>query len=581
MGFMVRQLSNRSFFRAISFVWDLSVKTRLKFLLLLALQAFSSVVDVATIALLVPLLSLISERISREGGNAYIHDQGVLRLSIDLPHIIVAYAIVMLFSVTLKCLNLYMTGTFVAQIGTHTSTQIFDSYLAMAPKTAKRVSLDDLSSLLSNDITLTMASINAVCQVAASSILIFGIVGFLFVYKSEVALAISVFILLLYTVFSISTKKSIESYSRDISRGITLQIGLCNESHKNFDLARMYSLSNQLRLIFQRNEIRLRDAQVMSTFYAAIPKPIAEALGIAVLVVLSAKSAIDGDANLIPILGTFGVGLQRVLPLAQQIFNSFNIVKVRSDALERVREFLTKSKKMQGQSICAGSDQSSAKEKYKIRSIVMSDVSVLDETSGIFSLDRISFTANKGQLVAIVGKSGSGKTTALEVLAGLRCLDKGSLYINQQLISDPEEVRKFGTISYVDQRPSFLNANIYENIAFTFNKNEIDKPWAETVSRIALVDKCIQQMPYGFDTVLQQSYEQLSGGEKQRLALARALYRRPDLLLLDEPTSALDEDLEIELVSNIKIIKKSMIIICVTHRNEILKISDSIINVGL
>ena len=180
----------------------------------------------------------------------------------------------------------------------------------------------------------------------------------------------------------------------------------------------------------------------------------------------------------------------------------------------------------------------------------------------VYVLDNINLTVKSGEIISILGSSGCGKTTLLRIIAGLEKQTKGIIKINDKIVSNqscfiPPEKRNLGLI--VQERSLFPHLTNYENILFGIknldNKNEIALEHLELFKIDHLKDK----YPH-----------EISGGEQQRIALARSLAPCPALLLMDEPFNALDEKLKIEMYAEIKKIfrKKNITVIMVSHDNE-------------
>jgi len=180
----------------------------------------------------------------------------------------------------------------------------------------------------------------------------------------------------------------------------------------------------------------------------------------------------------------------------------------------------------------------------------------------VYVLDNINLTVKSGEIISILGSSGCGKTTLLRIIAGLEKQTKGIIKINDKIVSDqscfiPPEKRNLGLI--VQERSLFPHLTNYENILFGIknldNKNEVALEHLELFKIDHLKDK----YPH-----------EISGGEQQRIALARSLAPCPALLLMDEPFNALDEKLKIEMYAEIKKIfrKKNITVVMVSHDNE-------------
>lgn len=166
------------------------------------------------------------------------------------------------------------------------------------------------------------------------------------------------------------------------------------------------------------------------------------------------------------------------------------------------------------------------------------------------------------QKIAIVGLNGSGKSTLLKCIGGLLYPTQGKISINDVSINEIASNDLRSKISYINQEPVIFNASLRENIIL--NNNDYDEDYLQEVLRITMVDKLIEEMPAGMDTHISQDGMNLSGGQKQKIALARALLKKPKVLLMDEPTSSMDNLSEKQILNCIKDL--DLICIVISHR---------------
>jgi ABC-type multidrug transport system fused ATPase/permease subunit len=182
-------------------------------------------------------------------------------------------------------------------------------------------------------------------------------------------------------------------------------------------------------------------------------------------------------------------------------------------------------------------------------------------------LKSFSMKLDKGDMIGISGISGRGKTTLVNILLGFLPADKGNIYFNGHL-ADAETRRKFWSgISYIKQQHFFLHASVLENI--TFEENNYNKKKLDEILILTGVDQMIGSFPAGLNTIITENGKNISGGQRQRLILARALYRDFDLLILDEPFGELDKAAEVQLLEQLRILaNKGKIILLITHNMD-------------
>lgn len=190
-------------------------------------------------------------------------------------------------------------------------------------------------------------------------------------------------------------------------------------------------------------------------------------------------------------------------------------------------------------------------------------------------LRDVSLTIGPGEFLAISGSSGGGKTTLLDMLCGLLSPDSGRLRIDGTDLRDLRLHDWRGRIGYVPQEMLLLHDTVYRNV--TLADENISREDVEWALRAAGVWDVVATLPAGMDTLVGERGGRFSGGQRQRISLARALVRRPSLLLLDEITSALDENTEREVCATLKHLAGSMTIVAVSHQKEIARVADRVL----
>jgi ATP-binding cassette subfamily C protein CydD len=196
--------------------------------------------------------------------------------------------------------------------------------------------------------------------------------------------------------------------------------------------------------------------------------------------------------------------------------------------------------------------------------------------NGPFSLKNISIKIEPLQKVAVIGPNGSGKTTLLRLISGIIDPSSGSIRLNQQLRHDINEKTWFDKISYISQSPFLYSGTIRENICLGTNGIVSDEEMMEVLQKTGLA-KMIKSLKEGLDTHIGEGGRGLSGGEKQRIALARAFVKKPLFILFDEPTTGLDLYTEQVLQDSIKELSKHASMITVAHRIYTIKNADQIV----
>ena len=193
-------------------------------------------------------------------------------------------------------------------------------------------------------------------------------------------------------------------------------------------------------------------------------------------------------------------------------------------------------------------------------------------------LKDISFTIEPGQKVAIVGQSGSGKSTLAKLLFRFYEVSSGSILIDGQDIKTHQQHSVQTAIGVVPQDTVMFNESIYYNIAY--GKQDVGMQAVKQAAKLSFIDEFIDQLPQGYDTLVGERGLKLSGGEKQRLAIARVLLKNPPILIFDEATSALDSYSEKMVQKALNSLADQHTTFVIAHRLSTIVDADKIIVLG-
>jgi len=302
-----------------------------------------------------------------------------------------------------------------------------------------------------------------------------------------------------------------------------------------------------------------------------LPRYATEALAMMLIAVVIYWTFIFRGINdaLIPTLGLFAYGAQKLLPLFQQIYSSIATINGAHVSIEDALVLLDlPSPNFESEINC---DPIPFHSK-----ICLEDVSFRFHNEGAWVLKNVNLTISKGERIGIIGKTGSGKSTLLDILMGLIQPVTGNLLVDGLKISGTNVRSWRSRIAQVPQDIFFTDGTIAENIAFGFNANEIDMERVIQAAEKAQISKTIDFLPDRYLTNIGERGIKFSGGQRQRLGIARALYKNADVIILDEATSALDSETEGFVMNSVDGLSKDLTIIVVAHRTSTLKNMDRV-----
>jgi ATP-binding cassette subfamily C protein len=208
-------------------------------------------------------------------------------------------------------------------------------------------------------------------------------------------------------------------------------------------------------------------------------------------------------------------------------------------------------------------------------SVQLDQVSFLYPDATQYTLDGVTLKVESGQQIALIGPSGSGKSTIADLITGLLDPSNGQVLIDGKppkstIMETP------GKIGYVPQKPGIVSGTILENIALGVPEESVNHEWLKQAISDAHLTDVIHQLPDGIHTDLGKRRDELSGGQLQRIGLARALYTKPGLLVMDEATSALDADSENEINKALDEMRGKVTVVLIAHRLNTVQRSDRV-----
>ena len=319
---------------------------------------------------------------------------------------------------------------------------------------------------------------------------------------------------------------------------------------------------------------KFAESQIIGNFYSTLPKYMLELLFVLLMITFGIYSilAIVEPTSIIPTLGIFAMAAVRILPLAKNMSFALGRVRYAKDSVENLVKLIKLNRPQQLQH----NHRNYGIENFE--KIEFENVTFCYPGNSSETLSEVSFTVEKGQHVGIMGNSGAGKTTFVDLLLGLLTPSTGTVYFNGLDISKNSR-KMWDHIAYLPQDVFLIDGNIKQNIALAQDDSEVNEINLANAIRKSQIEEYVSSLPDGVNTTVGENGSQLSGGQKQRIAIARAIYFERSILILDEATSALDIATENQIVKHLDSLKGKVTIISISHRKSSLKHCDVILNI--
>lgn len=317
----------------------------------------------------------------------------------------------------------------------------------------------------------------------------------------------------------------------------------------------------------------VKKVSITYDFVRSCPERIIEAVCIAGIIGMVCVRIQLGVApeTFVPQLGAFAVAAFRILPSISRMSGCVNTLVFYRTAMESTYENMKEAEKYAHYVEEYNLKHGGLKTQIEIEELHFTETLEIKNVNWRYPnatdnvLEDLSITIHKGEAVALIGSSGAGKTTLADVILGLLRPQSGAIYMDGvDVLTVPEAWSRI--VGYVPQTVFLIDDSIKCNVAFGFSEEEIDEAKIWSVLEQAQLSDFVKGLPDGIETVVGERGIKFSGGQRQRIAIARALYRDPDILVLDEATSALDNETESSVMEAIDILQGQKTLIIVAHR---------------
>ena len=578
-----KNIKKNSSLYLITKLWKLLKSKRKKQLgILLLIIILSGLLEIITIGTFIPFISALSNpdkllnykfiNLAAQITNSY-EDNNLVVLTTLI------FIIFIIFSTLIRLLNIWLNYKMTAKIGSDISLRAYKRIIYQPYQYITSINSGELISITTSQLDFTVQAISLILRITTNFIVITFIgIGLIFL-DYQLALLSGLFIIVPYVIISVFTKRIVLKNSKIINSSMIDKVKSIQDSlNLNKDI-----ILNDLHLEFiqkyKKNDWDIRDKQTENNFLSMFPRYTMEGIGITFIALLSAIFTLirSDNGNLIPYLGALTLAAQRLVPTMQQIYSGLANLRGYSSAIESVikicdltipLEYINKTR-----------NYLSFKKNISLKNVSY----YFDDNNEKFILNNINLEIKKGEKIGIIGKTGSGKSTLINLISGFLKPTKGKIFIdNQNLYSykDNNLIRSwYELISYVPQQIYLKDGTIWENISLC-EKKDIDHKRILWAAEQSLLNDFISKKEKGFETLVGEKGIKLSGGQCQRIGIARALYKKSQVILLDEATSALDLKTEKLLINNLMKLNNNFTIIFIAHRLSTLSNCSKIIEIN-
>ena len=310
---------------------------------------------------------------------------------------------------------------------------------------------------------------------------------------------------------------------------------------------------------FDKVEEALRQAQATNAFLSTAPRFVVEALGMVMIagLALLLSSRPNGLVGALPVLGALALGAQRILPLLQQVYFGWTAYLSAGQLLRDLLGILRLPRLEDG----VATEPIPFAREIRLQHTSYTYPGALEPV-----VKDLNLVIQKGSRIGVVGRTGSGKSTLVDLIMGLLTPQKGEILIDGVPLTNSNQLAWQAHIAHVPQAIFLTDGSVAENIAFGVPCDEIEMTRVQQAAAKAAIADFIDTLPRGYDTLVGERGIRLSGGQRQRIGIARALYKQADVLVFDEATSALDGETERQVMLSIDALDRNLTVIIIAHR---------------
>ena len=560
-------------------IWkNLSRKRKRQVCFVLFLMLISATSEIISLGSILPFLAALSNP-NLLWRNTYIQKMSTFFGVQDSSQLLFLFTLIFIITILIcsiiRLINIWANQFLGALIGTDLSCEAYRRTLHQPYQFHVKVNSSDITAIIIKSTQRSTDAIKAFLNLITSLLVTIFIVLALLIINFKIAITAAGIFGIAYLLIAIFTKKELRNLSfsikqsemkvfRALSEGLGAIRDVLLEGNQSIYLDR-----------YVKADLNSRIKEAKSMFLQTSPRYSLEGLGTILLAVLGYMLTLQSGqfSNIIPSLGLIALGSQKLLPASQQIYSSWALImKSQADLLNII--------KLISQPYSRTNKNSKFKQINADIELYDVNFTYLKESQEI--IKGINLKIKSGEIIGLVGKTGSGKSTLIDILMTLLEPTSGDFKINGRKVNylkDKNYISQWKSgIAHVPQFIYLADCSIAENIAFGVPSELIDINRVRKAAQAAQASEFIDELSKGYQTFVGERGIRLSGGQRQRIGIARALYKKSNLLIFDEATSALDNLTEQNVIKSIVGLKEGQTIIMIAHRLTTLRSCDRIIS---
>lgn len=571
---------SNSFFVTIKEFWKYIPRFRKKqFVFIILLSFLTSLFEIISIGAALPFISVLIEPekvYNHELINTIFISYGFNNSSEIVLPMTIFFVIAILISTLLRLVLLWANNKLAFNTGIDISLDIYNKVLSQPYIFHTTKNSSDIINLIYNKVSEIIFYIVMQSIVLLTSGIMSVVISGLLLYFIPLSVAWVILLFIVAYIFIIKIiKKRLKENSKIIADESTQIVKTVQEGLGGIRDILIDKTQATFKISYQNSVQTLRDSQAQNQIFGAAPKFFLEAIGLIFVAFFAYSLSLDSidNSSIVPILVGVVLSIQRLLPLFQQMFNAWSQMQSAQASLKDVVEYLNLK-------IPENLNEENNKSTIRFnKDIKLDNIHFQYSSNTPAVLKSIDLDIPKGSRIGFIGSTGSGKSTLLDIIMGLLEPSSGSISIDGTILSKENMHLWQKLIAHVPQSIYLIDSTIEQNIAFGIEEDKIDQELVRLSAQKAQIVDVIENMPKGYKTIVGERGVQLSGGQRQRLGIARALYKKAQVIILDEATSALDNETEKAVIESFEAIGDDVTLLMIAHRITTLKNCTDIVEI--
>lgn len=558
-------------------LWNhLSKRRQKQFLILQVFIIIASFFEMLSLGAVVPFLTVLAEPelvIKLDYLQPFIKFFGISEADDLILPLTAIFVILILCSALIRLLLLWAMTRLSFTTGADLSIHMYRYTLYQDYEIhISRNSSEVINGIITKTKTVTSGIIYPLLNLISAAVTILGIMAVLLMVDVFVTLTAFFGFGGLYLLVMLSTRSLLNKNSQVVANKSDLMLKSLQEGLEGIREVLINNNQWFYTQLYKKYDLEMRQASWRNEIIASSPRFGMEAIGITIIAIYGYSMSLTpgGIDQSLPLLGVFVLGAQRLLPLLQKAYGSYSRIKASKYSLLDVLALLDQPPPDSAN--ISNSSSISFRE-----SIELKDLSFRYSKDSPWIIKSLNLKIPKGSVIGIVGMTGCGKSTLIDILMGLLMPTSGEMKIDNQLINTENKKSWQSYISSVPQHIYLTDSTLEQNIAFGLANEEINYSRVKKAAQLAQISDLVESWESGYQTLVGERGMRISGGQRQRVGIARAFYKQSDVLFLDEATSALDDITERAVMNAIESFSKEITVIIIAHRLTTLKNCDQIL----